>query len=150
MQKIKSQRKLIQIKNRKAKFEYHILETWSAGIVLKGTEVRSIRSGKCNLTDAYCRVQSGELFILNLDIPINETAFQHEPKAARKLLLTKKELRRIDKLLVQGTTLVPLQIIERKGLLKCEIALARGKKSYDKRQCIKQRETEREIKRNLK
>lgn len=148
MQKIK--RQPITIQNRKAKFDYHILETWTTGLVLKGSEVRSIRLGKCNLIDAYCRCQSGELFIHNLDIPINETAFQHEPKAVRKMLVTKKELKRINNLLEQGITLIPLRIFEVKGIFKCEMALARGKKSFDKRQCIKERETEREIKRNLK
>lgn len=144
---MKKNKQPIQIQNKKARFDYHIIETWTAGMSLKGTEVRSIRLGKCNLIDAYCKCQSGELFIIGLEIPVNETAFQHNPKADRRLLVTKKEIRRIERELVQGMTLVPLRIFEKNGWFKCEFALAKGKKDHDKRETIKKRDIEREIKR---
>lgn len=137
----------IFIKNKNAYYEYDILEKYVAGIVLKGTEIKSIRLGKASINEAYCVFQQGELFVKNMNIAPYEhgTYNNHEPKRDRKLLLTKKELIRLQtKVQEKGLTIVPLSLfVNEDGLAKLEIALARGKKAYDKRQAIKQREEER-------
>jgi len=143
--------KSISIKNKKAGFEYFLLEKFTAGLVLTGTEIKSIREGKANLTDAYCAIVNGELFVKNLHI--SEYTFgnynNHEPKRDRKLLVTKRELRKvISKLKDIGITIVPtLLFINEKGLAKLEIAVAKGKKLYDKRENIKQNDVRREMER---
>ena len=130
-------------KNRKARFNFEILETFETGIVLVGTEVKSLRAGRCNLGDAYADIQDGELFLRNLHISPYEqaTRFQHEPMRARKLLMHRKEIRRlIGKTAERGLTLVPLSLYFKKGRAKCELAVARGKKLHDKRHAKAERD----------
>ena len=139
--------------NRKARHDYFILETWEAGIELKGTEVKSMRLGKCNLKDSYARVEIGELYLYNMHISpyTHGNMFNHEPKRTRKLLMHKREIMRLlGQTREKGYTLVPLKVYFRKGLAKMELALARGKKLYDKREAIARREEKRRIDRMLK
>lgn len=139
----------IKIRNKKASFEYFLLEKFICGICLKGTEIKSIREGKANLVDSYCLFNNNELFVKSLHI--SEYSFgtcnNHEPKRDRKLLLNKRELRKIqNKLKDQGITIIPtLLFVNEKGLAKLEIAVAKGKKLYDKRETLKQKDTQREI-----
>jgi SsrA-binding protein len=137
----------IDISNRRASFEYFFLETYSAGIVLTGTEIKSIRAGKVNLTDAYCIFLDGELFVHHLHISPYEkgTYANHNPVQDRKLLLKKRELKKLAaKLKDQGLTIVPTRLyINENGLAKIDIALAKGKKLYDKRDSIKERDLQR-------
>lgn len=145
----------MEIRNRSAYFEYFIEEKNVAGIVLTGTEIKSLREGKASFNDAYCYFTSkGELFLRNLHIAIYEhgSYANHDPLRERKLLLQKKEIRKLQlKIKEKGFTLIPLRIfINEKGLAKVEIGLAKGKKLYDKRATIKKREADREIKRHLK
>lgn len=138
--------------NRKARHLYHLLETFEAGIVLTGTEVKSLRAGKANLGDAYGAIEGGEAWVMNLHISPYEQGnrFNHEPLRRRKLLLGRRELRRlIGKTREKGLTLIPLRIYFRKGWAKLEIALARGKKAYDKREDIAKRDAARDVDRAL-
>lgn len=139
----------ISIKNRKAEFEYFLLTTYSAGIVLSGTEIKSIRAGKANITDAYCSFENGELWVHNMHISeyANGSYNNHEPKRDRKLLLTAKELKKLlIKLNERGMTIIPTLLwINEKGFAKLDIALARGKKMYDKRESIKAKDNRREM-----
>ena len=141
--------KLINIKNKKASFEYYFLEKFTAGIVLQGTEIKSIRLGKVNLQDAYCIFMHEELFVKSMHISpyTSGTHFNHEPKRDRKLLLNKKELKKLrTKSTEKGLTIIPTRIfINDKGLAKLEIALAQGKKTYDKREDIKAKDMKREL-----
>jgi SsrA-binding protein len=136
-------------RNKRARHDYHILETWEAGVVLSGTEVKSLRQGKANLTDAYATVRDGEVFLLNLHISPYEQGnqFNHEPTRTRKLLLHRKEIRRlIGGVERQGLTLVPLELFfNPRGKAKITLALAKGKKQHDKRADEKRREDEREM-----
>lgn len=138
---------IINIKNRKAEFEYFLLTKYTAGIVLTGTEIKSIRSGKANLTDAYCLFENNELWVRGMHISeyLQGSYNNHLPKRDRKLLLTKRELRRIQsKLKEKGTTVIPsLLFINEKGLAKLDIHIARGKKMYDKREAIKEKDARR-------
>ncbi len=142
---------IIEIKNKKAGFEYFLLSTYVAGLVLTGTEIKSIREGKANLSDAYCSFIGNELFVRNMHIAEYKfgTHFNHEPKRDRKLLLQHKELHKLlTKIKEKGLTIIPVMLfINEKGLAKLEIALAKGKKSYDKRETLKQKEGKREIER---
>ena len=144
----------MEFKNRSAFFEYFIETTYIAGIVLGGTEVKSLRAGKVSFNDSYCIFHKGELFVKSLHI--SEYAFgttqKHEPLQERKLLLTKKELRKLEsKLTEKGYTIVPLRIFfTEKNIAKMEIGLGKGKKLHDKRETIKKRDTDKEIKRYLK
>lgn len=137
----------IDISNRRASFEYFFLETYSAGIVLTGTEIKSIRAGKVNLTDAYCIFLDSELFVHHLHISPYEkgTYANHNPVQDRKLLLKKRELKKLaSKLKDQGLTIVPTRLyINENGLAKIDIALSKGKKLYDKRDSIKERDLQR-------
>lgn len=141
----------MEISNRKAYFEFSILQKYTAGIVLTGTEIKSVREGKASFNDSYCLFFKGELFLRNLHIA--EYGFggvyNHEPTRERKLLLRKPELRKLQaKIKEKGYTIVPLRLfISEKGFAKVEIGLGKGKKSFDKRETIKARETEREIRR---
>ena len=141
----------INIKNKKATFEYHLLDKYVAGLALQGTEIKSIREGKASLQESYCAFLHNELFVKNMHIsPYSQAKhFNHEPKRDRKLLLSKKELNRIDtKNKEKGLTIVPTRLfINNKGLAKLEIALAKGKKLYDKREDIKQKDLKREMER---
>ena len=137
----------INIKNRKAEFEYHLITTFTAGIVLTGTEIKSIRAGKVNLTDSYCSFINGELWAHNIHISeyANGTYNNHEPKRDRKLLLNRKELKKLQsKLNDRGMTISPTRMwINENGYAKLDIALARGKKMFDKRESIKEKDQRR-------
>jgi SsrA-binding protein len=138
--------------NRKARFDYNIEETYEAGIMLTGGEVKSLREGHANLKDSYGRVDRGEMFLLNAHISDYKPAhyFNGEPTRTRKLLMHKKEiLRLMGKVQEQGLTLVPLRLYFKKGRAKVELALARGKKSYDKRATIREREVKRDLARAM-
>jgi SsrA-binding protein len=141
----------LEISNRKAHHEYFFEATYIAGLVLAGTEIKSLRAGKASFNDSYCVFHQGELFVKSLHI--SEYAFgtytNHEPLQERKLLLNKRELKKLeDKTKEKGYSLIPLRIfISESGYAKMEIGLGKGKKNYDKRETIKQRETDRDIKR---
>jgi SsrA-binding protein len=140
-------------KNRRARFDYEILDTWEAGIVLTGTEVKSLRNGKANISDAYGIITNGELFLLNLHIAPYEQGnrFNHEATRTRKLLMHQREIKRlIGSVERQGLTLVALEIYFRKGRAKVRIALGRGKKLHDKRQSMKEADDKREMGRAMK
>lgn len=143
--------KNIEIKNRKADFNYEFIEKFTTGIVLKGTEIKSLREGKASIAESFCEFKDGELFVINMTIEAYSHAFHfnHKPKSERKLLLTKRELKKLDReVRTTGLTIVPLRLfINENGLAKMEIALARGKKDYDKRESIKERDTKRDINR---
>ncbi len=139
----------IQIKNRKAGYEYEFVEKVEAGIMLKGTEIKSLREGKASIQEAYCYFKKGELFIKGMNIsPYTQASFEsHEIARDRKLLLKKRELEKFkSKMEEKGLTIVPLRIyINNRGLAKLEIALAKGKKIYDKRDSIKKKDQKREL-----
>lgn len=143
----------ISIQNRRANFEYELLEKYEAGLVLTGSEIKSIRAGKANINDAYCHFKNGELFIKNMHISPYGSGFgTHEPTRERKLLLHKSELKKLHRAVKEdGMTIVPVRLfINKKGWAKLIIALAKGKKLYDKRESIKKRDVERELKRKFK
>ncbi len=144
----------INLINRKAKFSYEFLETFDAGMVLRGTEIKSIRAGHANLSDSYCVFKKGELFVKNLHISeyIGGNIYNHDIQRVRKLLLTNKELQRLEKKVKEsGCTIIPYRIyLSERGIAKMEIALAKGKKSHDKRQSIKERDDKRNMDRMLK
>jgi SsrA-binding protein len=139
----------VNIRNKRAKFEYHLLDKFVAGIQLKGTEIKSVRNSKASILEAYCVIEDGEVFIRNMHIAeySNASFYQHKPKADRKLLLNKKEIQKIEKgLATKGFTVVPIRLfINEKGLAKLEIALAQGKKLYDKRQDLKEKDDKRSM-----
>lgn len=139
--------------NRKAYHNYHIEESFEAGIVLKGSEIKSIRAGKVNLSDAYARPENGELWLHNSHIASYDAASYntHEPVRPRKLLLHRKEIDTLTSKVVQkGLTLVPLKLYIKHGLAKLELGVARGKKVYDKRETIARRDADREVERAMK
>ena len=137
------------IKNKKAGFEFQLLESYTAGIQLTGTEIKSIRAAKANLSDSYCIFENGELWVKNMHISeYKEGSYNNvEPKRQRKLLLTKKELHKLlQKVKVKGLTIIPVKLfINERGYAKLEISLARGKKFHDKRQDLKLKEARREM-----
>lgn len=142
--------KKVNILNKKAKFQYEILDKYTAGIVLTGTEIKSIRSGKASIAESFCEFNDKEeLFVINMTI--QEYAFgnyyNHKPKAERKLLLNRKELKKLKKEMdIKGNAIIPLRLFtNEKGLAKLVIALAKGKKLYDKRETIKDRENKRNL-----
>lgn len=140
-------------RNRKAYHDYHIVETYEAGIVLTGTEVKSVRGARVNLRDSYARVEGGELFLFNMHISPYDPGnrFNHEPRRTRKLLMHKAEIGRLAGTVQQkGYTLVPLKVYLRRGLVKVELGLARGKRLYDKRRSIAERDQQREMGRAVK
>src|SRR6266513_2251730 len=135
-------------RNNRARYDYHILETWEAGIALTGTEVKSLREGKANISDAYGTVKDGEVFLLNLHIsPYDRGGYaNHEPTRTRKLLLHRKEIRRlIGAVERQGLTLIPLELYFKKGVAKVALALGKGKQLHDKRETERNRDADREI-----
>jgi len=139
--------------NKKARFDYEILETFEAGLVLMGSEVKSLRNNQCTLKDAYVAFRGHEAFLQNAHIPVYTAASynNHDPERVRKLLLNENELAKIDAAITEkGLTCVPLKIYWKRGMAKVEIALARGKKKGDKRQAIKSREADREVQRSLR
>jgi SsrA-binding protein len=141
----------IQIKNKKAYFEYSIMEKYTAGIVLQGTEIKSIRSGKASIAEAYCLIIENEVFIRNMNIAEYSygTYNNHDPKRDRKLLLNRKEIKKLNnKVRETGLTIIPLLLyISPEGYAKIEIALAKGKKMYDKRETLKEKDNRREMER---
>ena len=143
--------KRIIAKNKKARFDYHILDTFEAGIVLKGSEVKSIRQGKASLSDAFAQVVGGEVFLFNMHVsPYEKAGDILDPKRDRKLLLSKNEIRKIEgKLKNEGLALVPLELYFKRSLVKVSLAVAKGKKKYEKRDKIIKKEQKREIKRYL-
>ena len=143
----------MEILNRKAKYNYQIFDTIEAGIVLTGTEIKSLRLGKANIRDSYVRVKNNEMFIINMHISSYENGniFNHDETRERKLLLHKKEILKFrDKIKLEGYTIVPLKVYLKNGRAKVLIGLAKGKKNYDKREEIKKRDIERNIRARLK
>lgn len=143
----------IVVQNRKARHEYHVLEKWEAGMVLRGTEVKSLRQGRANLQDAFAIFDRGELWLQNLHISPYEhgNRFNHEPLRPRKLLLHRQELRKmIGQVEQKGLTLVPLDIYFRGGVAKVTLALGRGKKLHDKREDLRRRDDQRDMERAFK
>ncbi|WP_346849357.1 SsrA-binding protein SmpB [uncultured Draconibacterium sp.] len=144
----------ISIKNRKATFEYELIERFVAGMQLVGTEIKSIRNGKVNLTDSYCQIINGQIYVINLHIAEYElgTCNNHMAKRDRKLLLNKKEILKLDKKVREsGLTIICTKLfVNDKGLAKLEIALARGKKTYDKRESLKSKDAKRDMDRMMK
>ena len=142
--------KNINIKNKKARFEYELLDKYMAGIVLGGTEIKSIREGKASISESFCEFNdTGELFIINMQIDEYSHAshYNHKPKAERKLLLNKRELKKLHKEVnTSGLTIIPLNLfLNDRGLAKLNIALAKGKKLYDKRETMKDRDNKRDL-----
>ncbi|MCL4538801.1 MAG: SsrA-binding protein SmpB [Bacteroidetes bacterium] len=136
--------------NRRARFEYQILETTEAGIVLKGSEVKSVRQGKVDISDCFASVKDGEVWLHNMHVAAyqNAGAFGHNPRRTRKLLLHRREIRKlIGKTKQKGLSLVPIRLYWKHGLAKVELAIAKGKQAFDKRETIKQRDQEREMRR---
>jgi SsrA-binding protein len=139
---------VVVAQNRAASYNYHLLETMEAGMVLAGTEVKSLRGGKANLREAYAEVRGGNIWLVNCHISeyMPGGPFNHKPLTKRRLLLHKQEIERLQgKSSQKGLTIVPLRIYFRKGLAKCEIALAKGKKDWDRRQSERDKETRREV-----
>ncbi|MDH7515485.1 MAG: SsrA-binding protein SmpB [Bacteroidota bacterium] len=137
--------------NRRARHDYHILEIFEVGVVLQGTEVKSVRAGQVSFQDSYATVQGGELFLIHLHISPFEkgNVFNHDPVRTRKLLARKREIRKLSQYsLEKGLTLIPLQLYFKGPYLKIELGVCRGKKLYDKRQSVKEREIQRDIARN--
>lgn len=141
--------KTVNILNKRAKFDYEILDRYTAGIVLTGTEIKSIRLGKASIAESFCEFHDGELFVINSHIEeyLYGTHYNHKAKSERKLLLNKRELKKLDKDSDnKGLTIVPLRLFtNEKGLAKLDIALCRGKKNYDKRESLKEQDTKRDL-----
>lgn len=139
----------INIKNRKAKFEYEFLETYVAGIKLAGTEIKAIRLGKASITESFCEFQNNELFVINMHVEeySHATHFNHNPKSERKLLMQKRELKKLEKEVKNtGLTIIPIRLfINDRGIAKLKITLAKGKKLYDKRETMKDRDNKRSL-----
>ncbi len=143
----------MEILNRKARHDYFIEEEYECGIVLTGTEIKSIRSGSCNISDSYAIVRNGELFLLNMFISHYKEGniFNHDESRTRKLLMHKKEINKINnKIKLEGYTLVPLKVYFKNSYAKVLLGLAKGKKNYDKRETIKERDIKRKIEKELK
>ena len=141
------------IQNRKAFHDYSIEETFDAGLVLKGTEVKSLRQGKASFTDAFAFVKDGEVWLRDFYIKPFEhgSYYNHDPRRDRKLLLSKREIRELDRAVLQkGNTIIPLKIFFKNGFAKVQIGLAKGKKRFDKRESIKDKDTKRDMDRALK
>ena len=138
-------------RNRKARHDYHVTDEFEAGMVLKGTEVKSLRDGKCQMVDAYVQIDNGEAYVHQLHIAEykNGTIYNHEPKRLRKLLLKHSEIEKLDRQVTQkGMTLVPLEVYFKRGKAKMKVGVCRGKKQHDKRAAIKDRDTKRDIRRH--
>jgi len=143
----------IVTQNRKVRHEYHILDRWEAGIVLVGTEVKSLRAGKASISDSFARIEGGEIYLHHFHITPYEKGsfFNHDPLRIRKLLLHKKEIRKLQgRVEEKGLTLIPTKVYFKDGKAKVELALARGKKFYDKRADIAKRDMDRDIERTFR
>ena len=144
---------MIEINNRKAKYDYEIFDTIEAGIVLTGTEIKSIKNGSANLKDSYAIIKNGEIFLLNMHISHYEQGniFNHDETRTRKLLLHKKEILKLnDKVNMLGYTLVPIKLYFKKNKAKILVGIAKGKKNYDKREAIKKKDIERQMNKTMK
>ena len=143
--------KTINIYNKRARFDYEVIETFKAGIVLAGTEIKSIRMGKANITESFCEFSNNELFAINTYIEEYTfgNQFNHKARSERKLLLNKKEIKSLERSVqAKGLTIIPLRLFtNEKGLAKLEIGLCRGKKTYDKRESLKEQDTKRDLQR---
>jgi SsrA-binding protein len=151
--KPKKRQSAVVANNKKAFHEYHVLETYKTGIVLTGTEIKSIRNGKVSMSDSHARIQNGEVFLHGLHISPYEQGghYNHEPDRTRKLLLTKKEIKKlIGKLKESGITLIPLKIFFERCWVKVDLGLCKGKKIHDKRETIANRDQKRDMERTLK
>lgn len=144
----------VNIKNKRARYEYHLEEFFTAGMVLSGTEIKSIRNGKASILEAYCVMDNGQVFIRNMHVSPYENGsfYNHSARSDRKLLLNKKEIKKLEKWLkIKGNTIVPLRLfLSDKGWLKVEIATAQGKKLHDKRQDLKEKDDKRDMDRAMK
>ena len=143
----------MEIINRQASHNYFILDTYEAGIVLTGTEIKAIRNGKCNIKDSYAIIKNYEVFLLNAHISAYKEGniFNHDETRTRKLLLHKKEILKLnDKITLEGYTLIPLRIYFKNGLAKVSLGLCKGKHTYDKKQTLKEKDIEREMNQNIK
>ena len=143
----------MEIVNRQAHFNYFVEETYEAGIVLTGTEIKSIRGGKCNIKDSYAIIKNNEIYLLNTHISPYEQGnnFNHEETRTRKLLLHKKEILKLNnKMILEGYTLIPLKIYFKNSKAKVLIGLCKGKKTYDKKQTLKEKDLERELNKSTK
>jgi SsrA-binding protein len=143
----------MEITNKKATYDYFIEDTYETGIVLKGTEIKSIRNGSANFQDSYAIIKNGEIFLLNMYIAhyVEGNQFNHDERRTRKLLLHKKEILKItNKINIEGYTLVPLKLYLKKNKVKILLGVAKGKKTFDKRETIKQRDIEREARKEAK
>ena len=137
----------VYIKNRKASFDYIFIKEYTAGIQLFGTEVKSIRDGKVSLVDSFCYFKNGELFMKGVNIAVGKTSYTHEPLRDRKLLLNRKELNKLENEMERGMTIIVKKFFSTKeNLIKAEIALSKGKKDYDKREALKDKDVKREMK----
>jgi len=148
----REQGRKVVAQNRKARYDYHLEDTYEAGLVLTGTEVKSLRAGRASLVDGFAEVEGGELWLLGVHIPeyTQGTWTNHEPRRRRKLLLHRLEIERLSaRAAERGLTIVPLSLYFKDGRAKVEIALARGKKSYDKRQALAEKQASRETQREL-
>ena len=144
---------MIEIQNRKAKFDYEIIDTYETGIILTVTEIKSIRQGKANLKDSYCIIKNNEIYVLNMHISSYDhgNIFNHEETRTRKLLMHKKEINKIkNNLELNGFTVIPLKLYFKGSLAKLLIGVAKGKHNYDKRETIKKHDQERELKKYIK
>lgn len=149
----KGQTDKVLAQNRKANHDYTILDTLEAGMVLTGTEIKSVRNARINLKDGYCSIRNGEVFLVNVHIsPFEQgTLFNHDPLRTRKLLLHKSQIKRLSEEVKQsGNTIVPLKVYIKNGVAKLLIGIAKGKKNYDKREALKQKDMKREMDRALK
>jgi SsrA-binding protein len=149
----REQARAVITENRKAFHDYHLLETFEAGVVLLGTEIKAIREGRVNLRDSFARLEDGEVFLYNVNIsPYSHRGYaDHEPLRRRKLLLHREEIRKlIGRTVEKGMTLVPIRMYYKKGRVKVAVSLAKGKKEYDKRETIKRRESDRETRAAIK
>ena len=143
---------MIEIKNKKAYFDYFIEDTYEAGIVLTGTEIKSVRKGSSNLKDTYARVKNNEIFLINMFIAPYENGnlFKHEERRERKIILNKKEIYKIrDKVQKEGYSLVPLKLYLKNGKAKILLGVAKGKKTYDKRQALKEKDIKRDLQKTI-
>ncbi len=140
--------------NRRARFDYHVDETFECGICLLGSEVKSIRDGKVSFPDAFAEISAGEVWLRNFRVaeyPFSSQAFQHDPDRKKKLLLRSSEIKRLDRRVREkGYTLIPLSIYLKRGLVKIELGLCKGKKQYDKRSDIRERDLDREMRRDVR
>jgi SsrA-binding protein len=140
----------VNIVNRKVKFEYHFIETFIVGLQLQGSEVKAISNSMISMVDTYCYFKNGELFVKGMNVTSNNVAYSHEPSRERKILMKKKELRKLEKELINGLTIIPYRVFRNaSGLIKMEIVLAKGKNLYDKRNSLKEKDINREMMRGL-